>query len=51
MVGKIKPLHIHEQNFEDIINLIQSSRNKAYYAVNTVLIDLYWHIGEYISKK
>ena len=51
MVGKIKPLHIHEQNFEDIINLIQSSRNKAYHAVNTVLIDLYWHIGEYISKK
>lgn len=51
MVGKIKPVHIHEQNFEDIINLIQSSRNKAYHAVNTVLIDLYWHIGEYISKK
>jgi len=44
-------VHSQEQNFEDIVNLITSSKNKAYQAVNTLLIDLYWHIGEYISQK
>ncbi|STX55495.1 PDDEXK nuclease domain-containing protein (plasmid) [Legionella sp. D16C41] len=50
-MGKIQSVQIHEQNFEDIVNLITSSKNKAYQAVNTVLIDLYWRIGEYISQK
>lgn len=44
-------VHSQEQNFEDIINLITSSKNNAYQAVNTLLIDLYWRIGEYISQK
>lgn len=48
---KIQSAHIHDQNFEDIVNLITSSKNTAYQAVNTVLIDLYWRIGEYISQK
>lgn len=47
----MQPPHTHEQSFEDIVNLIRSSKNKAYKAVNTVLIDLYWHIGAYISQK
>ncbi len=51
MMGKIQSAHIHDQNFEDIVNLITSSKNTAYQAVNTVLIDLYWRIGEYISQK
>ena len=51
MVGKIQPVQIHEQSFEDIVNLIKSSKKEAYQAVNTLLIDLYWRIGEYISKK
>ncbi|KTC92646.1 protein of uncharacterised function DUF1016 [Legionella cincinnatiensis] len=50
-MGKIQSAHIHDQNFEDIVKLITSSKNKAYQAVNTVLIDLYWRIGEYISRK
>ena len=44
-------VHSQEQNFEDIVNLITYSKNKAYQAVNTLLIDLYWRIGEYISQK
>jgi predicted nuclease of restriction endonuclease-like (RecB) superfamily len=51
MVGKYQPVHIHEPSFEEIVNLISSSKNKAYAAVNIVLIDLYWRIGEYISQK
>jgi predicted nuclease of restriction endonuclease-like (RecB) superfamily len=37
--------------FTDIIQLIKQSRTNAIKAVNAELIDLYWNIGEYISKK
>lgn len=51
LVGKIQSTGNYEQNFEEIISLINSSRIAAYQTVNTMLIDLYWRIGEYISKK
>jgi predicted nuclease of restriction endonuclease-like (RecB) superfamily len=37
--------------FTDIIQLIKNSRTNAIRAVNAELINLYWNIGEYISKK
>ncbi|HCT85253.1 MAG TPA: DUF1016 domain-containing protein [Candidatus Margulisbacteria bacterium] len=37
--------------FEEIILMIRESRSRALRNVNTELIDLYWRIGEYISKK
>ncbi|RII26101.1 MAG: DUF1016 domain-containing protein [Geobacter sp.] len=37
--------------FTEVVNLIQAARHKAFQAVNTTLIDLYWHVGEYISRK
>ncbi|KAF0142704.1 MAG: hypothetical protein FD122_304 [Stygiobacter sp.] len=37
--------------FRDIIQLIKQSRTSAIRAVNSELINLYWNIGEYISKK
>ena len=37
--------------FADIIQLIKQSRTNAIRAVNDELINLYWNIGEYISKK
>jgi len=37
--------------FTDIIQLIKHSRTNAIRAVNAELINLYWNIGEYISKK
>ncbi len=40
-----------ENRFIDIIQLIKESRNNAIKAVNSELINLYWNIGEYISKK
>lgn len=40
-----------QKQFSDIIQLIKQSRNNAIKAVNTELIDLYWNIGQYISKQ
>jgi predicted nuclease of restriction endonuclease-like (RecB) superfamily len=33
------------------VDLIQKARQRAFQAVNTELIDLYWRVGEYISRK
>ncbi len=40
-----------DNRFADIIQLIKQSRANAIKAVNTELINLYWNIGEYITKK
>lgn len=40
-----------DQRFTDIIKLIKLSRTKAIKAVNAELINLYWEIGSYVSKK
>ena len=42
---------VPEQSFGEITQLIQSARHRAYRAVNTELVNLYWQVGEYISKK
>jgi len=40
-----------DKRFTDIIQLIKQSQFNAIRAVNAELINLYWNIGEYISKK
>lgn len=40
-----------DNRFTDIIQLIKQSRTNAIKAVNAELINLYWNIGKYISKK
>jgi predicted nuclease of restriction endonuclease-like (RecB) superfamily len=37
--------------FDEIVALIERSRQSALRAVNTGLIELYWQVGAYISKK
>jgi predicted nuclease of restriction endonuclease-like (RecB) superfamily len=37
--------------FNEVLALIQSARQQAVQAVNTQLIDLYWQVGGYISRK
>lgn len=37
--------------FDDVLRLISAARLRALSSVNTVLIDLYWKIGQYISRK
>ena len=39
------------EDFAQVLALIQAARGRAYQAVNTALIDLYWQIGEHISRK
>jgi|SRR3954452_16480192 len=41
----------NEQTFAEIIALISASRVRALRAVNTALVELYWQIGEIISRK
>jgi len=43
-------MEIEEQFFE-ISQLIQKARFNALKSVNTELVNLYWQVGEYISKK
>ena len=37
--------------FDEVLALIEAARRRAYQAVNTELVGLYWQLGEYISKK
>lgn len=38
-------------SFAEIVDLIQQAKQRALQSVNTELIDLYWRVGEYISRK
>lgn len=40
-----------ENAFGEVLGLIESARKRAYQAVNTGLIELYWQVGAYISGK
>lgn len=40
-----------EDDFAEIVNLIETARERSLQAVNTELIDLYWRIGEYLHGK
>lgn len=38
-------------DFDEVLALIEAARHRAYQAVNTELVGLYWQLGEYISEK
>ncbi|MGY2338598.1 PDDEXK nuclease domain-containing protein [Pseudomonas sp. SDO5532_S415] len=40
-----------DDRFNEVLALIQSARRQAMQAVNTQLIELYWQVGAYISRK
>jgi predicted nuclease of restriction endonuclease-like (RecB) superfamily len=40
-----------QASFDEVVSLIQQARQRAYQAVNTELVGLYWQIGRYISRK
>ena len=40
-----------ELAFAEVVCLIRTSRQRATHAVNTEVIDLYWHIGQYLHHK
>lgn len=41
----------HQDDFSEISQLIAAARQKAVQSVNTVLIELYWQVGQTISRK
>lgn len=40
-----------EQQFQHISTLISEAKSRAFHAVNTELVTLYWNVGEYVSKQ
>ncbi len=47
----VVPTMPYDDEFATVVTLIESARQRVYRAANTALIDLYWRIGEYVSKK
>ncbi len=41
----------NEAAFSEVLRLITAAREQTFRAVNTALVDLYWQVGEYISRK
>lgn len=37
--------------FADVVEMIRTSRGRALAAVNSVLIDLYWKVGEFVAQR
>lgn len=48
MSGVVK---VENKDFEHVLGLIKQAQYKAASAVNSVVIDLYWQIGKYVSEK
>ncbi len=47
-----KNLNIQKyRNFEEVLLVIQASKEKVFTQINASLIELYWNIGKYISEK
>lgn len=40
-----------ETRFAEVLELIEAARSRAYQAVNSELVSLYWQLGEYVSRK
>ena len=40
-----------KSSFAEVVAMIEQARTRAYQAVNTELVSLYWKIGEYIDRK
>jgi predicted nuclease of restriction endonuclease-like (RecB) superfamily len=49
--SKLKATKKDDATFSEVVKLIAASKQKAFQAVNTTLIDLYWKIGATISRK
>ena len=42
---------ISEANFDELISMIESARARAWQAVNSELVALYWNVGKWLSDK
>ena len=48
---RVRRAAAQQSDFDAVLRLIDAARGRAAAAVNTALIDLYWQIGEHISRK
>ena len=37
--------------FDEVLQFIEAARHRAFLAVNVELMDLYWNVGSYVSRK
>jgi len=42
---------VNQQAFQSVLDLIVAARGRAERAVNTAVIELYWSVGEYLSRR
>jgi hypothetical protein len=49
--GSSVPPPALEASFVEVVDPIRQARQRAFQAVNTELIDLYWRVGQYMSRK
>ena len=49
--SSIRSATADDATFSEIVGLIVATRERSLQAVNTALIDLYWNVGEIISRK
>lgn len=48
----MKPKHrALESSFMEVVGLIHKARERTFQSINTALIDLYWQVGAYVSRK
>ncbi len=40
-----------DKQFSEVLNQIQKAKQKAYQQVNSILVELYWNIGKYLSLR
>lgn len=51
VTARVVPVEAIETSFAEVVSLIEQASQRAYQAVNTALIALYWQIGQDISRK
>ena len=49
--GALSAVKDDETAFAEVVGLIRAARQRAAQAVNTAVVDLYWHIGQYLHHK
>ncbi|HKY38634.1 MAG TPA: DUF1016 N-terminal domain-containing protein [Polyangiaceae bacterium] len=48
---QLNDLDTDDAKFAEVLALVETARNRAYQAINSELVTLYWQLGEHISQK
>lgn len=50
-MNNVIPVESYTEDFNTIVKMIESRKERAYRKVNEELIGLYWDVGHYVSDK